>query len=83
MTTQRPPDELFLKPYPVAATSKKRLLTLPAIGNGNPAAFPWAGESELEVELIIGKMMMTNGVNHVSSFLGVTKKVVEGCAYPY
>jgi serine protease inhibitor ecotin len=27
--------------------------------------------------------MMTDGVNHVSCFLGVTKKVVGGWAYPY
>jgi serine protease inhibitor ecotin len=73
-----------LKPYPAAATGKKRLvITLPAIGNGNPACVPEAGEDEWGVELIFGKRMMTDGVNRVNCFLGVTKKLVEGYQYPY
>lgn len=67
-------DHSELKPYPQAKAGQLRhVIVLPATEN----------ENDLKVELLLGKTMMTDGVNLMRMGGKFEEKILEGWGYPY
>ena len=68
-----------LKPYPPASDGMKRLIiTLEGAGRERPGGGPVAGENDMEVELIAGAKIMTDGVNHYNMAASIEEGTVQG-----
>lgn len=74
-----------LKPYPPAADGMKRLvIVLDGAGKDNPGGGPVAGEDDMEVELIAGATIETDGANRVRLMgVGIEEGTVQGWGYSF
>ncbi len=71
-----PPDEPNMKPFAEPADNEKRfVITLPHKERGD--------EDDFKVELIVGKTVMTDGVNRTFMAAQIEEKTVEGWGYPF
>jgi len=73
-----------LRPYPPAETGMKRLvIVLEGAGRTRSGDGPVTGEDNMEVELIAGANIVTDGVNQYRMQATIEEGTVSGYGYPY
>lgn len=84
MATANTPIHPELKPYPAAEKGMKRLvIVLDGAGKDNSGGGPVVGESDMEVELIAGATITTDGINRYRISADIKEDFVKGWGYNF